>query len=240
MMRHRVSFRPVAPPVFRLAPCSLGAPDGTTANECFKRTFWPTFRATLLLAVALHMSVFGLLPRFQITEIARASEAMSAVDLPPTVEVPPPPEQIARPATPRVSTVAVDEQLTIAPTTFEQNPIESLGPPPEVSIDEDDRPPFIPYTAAPKLLNREETLELLERLYPPTLRNAGVGGTVVLWIYVDRDGTVGETRIGTSSGNMLLDQAAQRVAASMRFSPALNRDQVTAVWLSQPILFEVV
>ncbi len=240
MMRHRVAFRPVPPPVFRLAPCSLGKPDGTTANERFKRTFWPTFAGTLTMAVALHMAVFGLVPRFQIAEIARASEAMSAVDLPPSVEVPPPPERIARPATPRVSTVAVDEQLTIAPTTFEQNPIESLGPPPEVTVDEDDRPPFIPYTAAPKLLNREETLALLERLYPPSLRSAGVGGTVVLWVFVDTDGRVGETRVHTSSGYVLLDQAAQRVAASMRFTPAMNRDLVTAVWLSQPIFFEVV
>jgi TonB family protein len=198
--------------VFRLAPCSLGKPDGTTANERFKRTFWPTFAGTLTMAVALHMAVFGLVPRFQIAEIARASEAMSAVDLPPSVEVPPPPERIARPATPRVSTVAVDEQLTIAPTTFEQNPIESLGPPPEVTVDEDDRPPFIPYTAAPKLLK----------------------------VFVDTDGRVGETRVHTSSGYVLLDQAAQRVAASMRFTPAMNRDLVTAVWLSQPIFFEVV
>jgi TonB family protein len=226
--------------VFRLAPCSLGKPDGTTANERFKHTFWPTFAGTLSVAVVLHMAVFGFVPRFQITEIAQASEAMSAIDLPPAVEVPPPPERIARPATPRVSAVAVDEQLTIAPTTFEQNPVESLGPPPEVTVEEEDRPPFIPYTSAPKLLNREETLQLLRRFYPPSLRNAGVGGTVVLWIYVTEDGDVGDTQVATSSGYLLLDEAAQRVAQGMRFSPAMNRDRVTAVWLSQPILFEVV
>lgn len=240
MMRHRVAFRPRPPPVFRLAPCSLGKPDGTTANERFKHTFWPTFAATLTVAVALHMAVFGFLPRFQITEIARASEAMSAIDLPPTVEVPPAPERIARPATPRVSTVAVDEQLTIAPTTFEENPVESLGPPPEVTVEEKDRPPFIPYTSAPKLLNKEETLELLRRFYPPSLRSAGVGGTVVLWIFVETDGSVTETRVATSSGYLLLDKAAQQVAGGMRFSPAMNRDRVTAVWLSQPISFEVI
>jgi protein TonB len=226
-------------PVFRLVPFAIGRQPALTANEEFKQSFWPTFRVGLTAAVAVHMAVFGVVPSFRVADMVTASEAMSAVELPPTVEVPPPPEAIARPATPRVATVEMNEELTIAPTTFEENPVENLGPPPDVATP-DDRPAFIPYTVAPKLKNKEETLGLLQRLYPTSLKSAGIGGLVVLWIYVDTDGSVTQTRIATSSGYEALDEAAQKVAQGMRYTPAMNRDRVTAVWLSQPITFEVV
>ena len=37
--------------------------------------------------------------------------------------------QISRPATPVMATADIDEDITIAPTTFEENPIEDLPPP---------------------------------------------------------------------------------------------------------------
>ena len=104
---------------------------------------------------------------------------------------------------------------------------------------DDDRPEFIPYTVAPRLKNKEEVLALLRQVYPRTLRSASIGGTVLLWIYVDEGGDVQDARIAESSGYDGLDRAAQTVASAMHFTPAQNRDRVTAVWLSQPIFFEV-
>jgi TonB family protein len=238
-MAAKFGLGPMSAPVFRLVPFAIGRQPALTANEEFKQSFWPTFRVGLTAAVAVHMAVFGILPSFRVADMATASETMSLVELPPTVDVPPPPEAIARPATPRVAAVEMNEELTIAPTTFEQNPVENLGPPPDVAS-ADDRPAFIPYTVAPKLRNKDETLALLQRLYPMPLRSAGIGGTVVLWIYIDTEGAVTRTQVATSSGYAALDEAAQEVAKGMRFSPAMNRDRVTAVWLSQPITFEVV
>lgn len=228
-----------SPPALRLAPFRLDRSPGRTANQRFKRSFGPAFRIGLTLGVALHLAVFGAFPSFDVADVAVASEAMSAVDLPPSVEIPPPPEAIARPATPRVATVEVSEEITIAPTTFEENPVERLGPPPTVTDDASDRPPFIPYTVAPKLQNKEEVLALLERTYPPPLKSAGIGGTVMLWVYVDEGGRVTDARVAGSSGYRALDEAAQKVARGMRYTPAMNRDRVTAVWLAQPIKFDV-
>jgi protein TonB len=201
--------------------------------------FGPTLRVAIIGAVVAHFMIFQVMPRFDVAALAVAGEVMAAVDLPPEVKIPPPPEQIARPATPRVAAVDVSEDLTIAPTTFEDNAVENLGPPPAVVATDDDRPEFIPYTVAPRLRNREEVLALLRQVYPRALQNAGISGTVLLWIYVDDEGDVRDTRIAESSGYDGLDRAAQTVASAMHFTPAMNRDRVTAVWLEQPISFEV-
>lgn len=42
-----------------------------------------------------------------------------------------------------------------------------------------------------------------------------------------------------SAGDVATDTAGREVARTMRFSPALNRDRPTPVWVQQSILFEV-
>jgi TonB family protein len=71
------------------------------------------------------------------------------------------------------------------------------------------------------------------------LRDAQISGTVVVWIFIDVDGIVGNTLVQTPSGYAELDEAALSVARTMRFSPALNGEQRVAVWLSLPITFRV-
>ncbi|MFC1575658.1 energy transducer TonB, partial [Gemmatimonadota bacterium] len=77
------------------------------------------------------------------------------------------------------------------------------------------------------------------REYPPLLRDAGIGGTVDVWFYIDEEGAVLRTQINTSSGHRALDEAAMKVAQVIRFTPALNRDKRVAVWISLPITFQV-
>ena len=134
--------------------------------------------------------------------------------------------------------IDVDEDVTIASTTFESNPVENLPPPPKTASP-DDRPSFIPYTVAPVLTNKDEVLRFLQRIYPSQLKSAGVGGAVVLWLYIDEDGQVLRTVVAESSGFNQLDEAAQQVASKMEWKPAMNRDKKTAVWLSQAIDFSV-
>lgn len=102
-----------------------------------------------------------------------------------------------------------------------------------------EEPVFTPYTVAPDLRNREEVGRALEREYPPLLRDAGIGGTVVVYLFIDEEGAVQNTRVHTSSGHTSLDEAALRVGDVMRFSPAMNRDKKVPVWVSLPITFQV-
>jgi TonB family protein len=99
------------------------------------------------------------------------------------------------------------------------------------------QPVFTPFTVEPKLNNQPEVLRALQRYYPPLLRDAGIGGRVVMWFYIDETGRVLKTQLHESSGYEALDLAAQRVAETLRFTPGKNRDKAVPVWVQLPIAF---
>jgi len=55
---------------------------------------------------------------------------------------------------------------------------------------------------------------------PSFVKRAGIQGTVILDIYVDRTGVVVKVIIYKSSGHEILDKLAQEAAGRMRFTPA--------------------
>ena len=218
---------------------SEGLIEGTmTANDRFKRSFSGWFWGSMIAATALHFAVFAFWPSLEAEDVSFTADEIEAIELPPEIEIPPPPEAIARPATPVIAEAALDEDITIAPTTFEDNPVENLPPPPEsVETDVSAAPTFTPFTVAPDITNRSEVQRALEREYPPLLRDAGIGGTVKVWFFINENGQVQQTQVNTSSGHSALDEAALRVADVFRFTPALNRDKKVPVWVALDITF---
>lgn len=107
------------------------------------------------------------------------------------------------------------------------------GAPPDVTS----APVFVPVTIAPELRNRAEVARALERAYPPTLREAGMTGRVLVWILIDERGEVMKALVKESSGLAPLDQAALGVARLMRFTPGMNRDVRVKVWVAIPVEF---
>jgi TonB family protein len=209
------------------------------ANERFKRGYGNRVLAAIVISAGLHYLLFAYFPVLQAADLGSFEEGISVVELPPEVRIPPPPEQIARPATPRITEEPMREDVTIAPTTFEENPVDELPPPPPQTADVRDRPVYIARDVEPRLKNTRKIRELLRRLYPPMLREAGIGGTVVLWVFVEPDGTAGRTRVQTSSGYPPLDRTAEQIARQMFFFPAMSRDKPVGVWIAQPIRFTV-
>ncbi len=219
---------------------AVPALDHETANDRLKKSFATWFWGSMIAATVVHFAAFAFWPELTAEDFSFESAEMEAIELPPEIEIPPPPQQIARPATPVIATADIDEDITIAPTTFEDNPVEELPPPPdEVETDISAQPTFTPFTVAPKILNKDEVVRAMEREYPPLLRDAGIGGTVVVWFFIDENGAVKDYRINKSSGHQALDDAALKVADVYRFSPALNRDKKVPVWVSFPITFQV-
>jgi protein TonB len=209
-----------------------------TANEKFKRSFGNWFWGSMIVATLLHFAFFEFFPDLTAEDVSFTADELEAIELPPEIEIPPPPEQISRPATPVVAEANIDEDITIAPTTFEDNPVENLPPPPEEGgTDISAAPTFTPFTVAPDIRNRSEVQRALQREYPPLLRDAGIGGTVQVWFFIDENGRVQDTRVNQSSGHTALDEAAIKVAGVFQFSPALNRDKKVPVWVSLPITF---
>ncbi len=98
-------------------------------------------------------------------------------------------------------------------------------------------PTFTPYTVRPDIKNRSEVVRALEREYPPLLRDAGIGGTITVWFFIDDIGTVRKTLVNESSGHQALDEAALRVANQFQFTAAMNGEKPVPVWISLPITF---
>ena len=194
----------------------------------------------MIAATVLHFALFALWPDMTAADSSFEANELETIELPPKIEIPPPPQQIARPATPIIAEADIDEDITIAPTTFEDNPIEDLPPPPEQGQGQlSDAPVFTPYEVAPRVINEATVRQALAREYPTLLRDAGIGGEVQVWFFIDEEGKVQETRLYLSSGHLRLDEAALTVADIIQFTPAMNRDKVVPVWISLPILFQV-
>ena len=214
-------------------------PSLETANDRFKKSFDTWFWGSVLAATVVHFVMFMFWPSMTAEDVSFDSEELVAIELPPEIEIPPPPQAISRPATPVIAAADISEDITIAPTTFEDNPVAELPPPPdEEAVDISAAPSFTPYTVRPDLINQPEVERALEREYPPILRDAGIGGRVTVHFFIDEEGTVQNTLVAETSGHASLDDAALRVATVFRFTPALNLDKVVPVWISLPITFQ--
>ncbi len=222
-------------------PASPKAPDlPATANERLKSSFSSIFWGAMIVATVVHFAAFSLWPELRAADISYTSSEVSTVNLPPEIDIPAAPKAIARPAVPVVATTAVSEDITIAPTTFEATKVENLPPPPkEHRTDLAAQPTFTPYTVAPSILNKDQVVQAMMRNYPAILRDAGIGGTVIVYFFIDEHGVIQDQRVWKSSGQALLDSAAITVAGVYKFSPALNRDKKVPVWVQFPITFEV-
>jgi len=225
-----------------MADSSGAQAEVLTANDRLKRRSGDLFWWSLILAVVVHWALFMFFPTLSAQDMSFTTPEFTAYEIPPEVEIPPPPQQIARPARPVIADASIDEDVTIAPTTFEDNPIENLPPPPTTTAPDDISvaPVPTPFTVAPELKNRAEVQRALERYYPPLLRDAGIGGTVLVWFFIDETGKVESSLIKESSGHKALDEAALKVAEIMQFTPALNRDEEVPVWIALPIEFRTV
>lgn len=159
-----------------------------TANDRFKRGFGNWYWRSLIAATFLHFVAFLVFPSMGVSDVSYGEEALESVELPDDIEIPPPPEQIARPATPVVAEANIDQDVTIAETDFESNPIENLPPPPNMGNTGGQYSDFVPTSVRPELLNKDEVSRTLKAEYPTLLRDAGVEGRVVLYLWIEQIG----------------------------------------------------
>lgn len=220
------------------------SPEHRSAQQRVEESFGSYVWAGVILSALLHFALLNygsldILPDMSGT----VGRPMQQLETQPPVEIPPPPEAIARPAVPVISTrVDIDETITIASVTFQDNPVSALPAPtlPDAAQTADE-PTFTPYEVKPELRNPGEIQRALEARYPRTLRDAGIGGRSILWVYIDEAGAVKRTRLVESTGHAELDVIAQDVMREFaRFSPAYNRDQRVPVWIQIPVSFTAV
>ncbi|MQA89753.1 MAG: TonB family protein [Gemmatimonas sp.] len=211
------------------------------ANDRLKNSFNNWFWGSVLAAAIIHFLAIAFFPEMTAEDVSIASEEMEQVEIMNEFEIPPPPEQISRPAVPVLSTdISIADDITIGEVTFDENPVSDLPPPPTGDgVNVSDQPTFTPFEVRPELRNRSAYSSALQSQYPPMLRDAGIGGTVTLWVFINESGGVENTRIVAPSGYEQLDQVAESVMREVaEFSPALNRDQQVPVWIQIPVTFQ--
>jgi TonB family protein len=192
------------------------------------RTRWSSFRAVVLTLVACAIAVqaCALEGPVAIDEhgIELVDRATGSIAIDPSSDAPT--ADIPSGTDPRRGLVT---DSTYDPATVEPRSIAELRA----------APTFTPFTVAPSITNRDEVIRAMTESYPPLLRDAGVGGTVRVYFFINDAGIVEQVRLDKSSGHQALDDAALNVAGAYRFSPALNREEKVPVWVSFPITFQV-
>ena len=76
-------------------------------------------------------------------------------------------------------------------------------------------------------------------LYPESARRAGIQGTTMLRIFIERDGRVSDVTVQRSAGDQSLDQAASDAVRRWRFEPAVNSAGPVAMWAVVPVEFRI-
>jgi len=210
-----------------------------TANDRMKQSFPVWFWSSVIAAAVFHAAVIGLWPTLEADSVAFRMDEMMAIEMPPEVEIPPPPEAIRRPANPVVSAAQINQDVTISLTTFEANLPTNLPPPPvgRAQVDISANPTFTPYEVNPEVRNPDQVIAALGREYPPTLKDQRIGGTVIMHMFINQTGTVERCLVATTSGYSLLDAAGERVCPVFNFVPAQNMGQAVPVWVQIPITF---
>ncbi len=216
-------------------------PCSPTANERFKSRFGAWLWSGVILATVLHFALLKFFPALAAADVRFGVREFEAISLPPEIEIPPAPQAIARPAVPVVARAVLEEDVTIAPTTFERNPVEALPPPPSNVVRSlEEQPVFTPYTVAPSVRDLQRARRIVQEKYPRILQDAGIGGTVVVWALIDEEGVVRRSQVHVGCGQAMLDEAAVAAVMEFEFHPAYNYDQKVPVWISMPITFAVV
>jgi protein TonB len=75
--------------------------------------------------------------------------------------------------------------------------------------------------------------------YPKVARRRGYQGTVLLDVYIDKSGGVGDIKIFKTSGHAVLDKAAKAAVKNWLFEPGMKGEDKVAMWVKIPIRFQL-
>jgi|TARA_Y100000588_G_scaffold293457_1_gene313101 protein TonB len=202
-----------------------------TSVLSIKFTYPVIIRLSTLFSIILLILTFLIYPR-NLGLIALEDVELQEIiieNIPQTqqIEKPPPP---ARPSVPVESEDEdIADDLTIEETDLDSFEAWDAPPPPP----EGPRVKFIPYDDPP------QPLSSIRPVYPEIAQEAGIEGTVVVQVFVDKKGRVQDTLVLKGIPNTGLDEAAVTAIKKTRFRPAKQRERAVGVWISIPVNFRL-
>jgi periplasmic protein TonB len=148
---------------------------------------------------------------------------------------PPPPPKIETPPPPFVPPPDVAIEMPVEAPATAITTVTNVAPPKPAPAAAP--APVQTVRVAPKSDPRRP---LTQPEYPPSSRRAGEAGTVVLEVYVQENGRVGDARVKESSGFPKLDEAALReVKRSWRLVPGTENGKAVAMWGQFAVTFKL-
>ena len=201
------------------------------ATLAIKYKYPITIRLATLSSMLLLIFTFLIYPRYlgliDLEDIELQEIIIENIPQTQQFERPPPP---ARPSVPVESEDEdIADDLTIEETGLDNFEAWDAPPPPP----EGPRVKFIPYDDPPQPLSR------IRPVYPEIAQEAGIEGTVVVQVFVDKKGRVKDTVILKGIPNTGLDEAAISAIRKTRFKPAKQRERPVGVWISIPVNFRL-
>ena len=200
-----------------------------TANTEFKAKYNKYLQIGFLFAILVHAVAFAFWPEYVPSIYKLREERIEVIDIPPQIEVPPPPEEVARPEV-AVEVEASDEaseEETIAPTFLDAQNLPPAPPPPPPEPEM-----FFAFDTYPVVVQGAEPK------YPELARKAEVEGTVMIMVTIDEAGNVMSAWVAESSAEVL-NEAAVEAAYKFKFTPAKQRDVPVKATISIPFRFSL-
>jgi len=197
-----------------------------TAEQELKNSYPKALRVALIITLVGHLLVFVFGPEFRPSPYQLREKAQfEAVAIPDNFQVPPPPEEEAKPEIPTDIAPSDDASAdeTIASTELNVEAPPELPPAPKRAEF------FTAFDEAPQVIKQ------VKPVYPDMARQAELEGVVILLVGVDEFGNVIEATVLQSVPG--LDQAAIEAVYKWKFKPAKQRDIPVPVRISLPIRF---
>ena len=203
----------------------------TELSASLKYSYPVIVRITSFVGIILLILVFLVFPRV-VNRVELDEEVqiiIEQIDIPQTEQFdrPPPP---ARPSIPVESeSEDIADDVTLDEFNLDDFDAWDAPPPPP----EGPRVKFITYDDPPVPLSP------IRPKYPEIAQEAGIEGTVVIQVFIDKKGRVKETVVLKGIPNTGLDEAATTAIRKVRFRPAKQRERAVGVWISIPVNFRL-
>lgn len=199
-----------------------------TENDRFKARYAVYLRWSTATAVAIYLLIFLFSPVLEIEPYRLKEETIQVVDIPQTIDIPPPPQELPKPQVPieAAPDAEVEEDIDIAPSI----PEDFSAPPPSMGAVGDAGNTFVAFDTKPEITHFERPV------YSEFAREAGLEGMVVVDVLVGTDGRVKAARLSRTV-HPVLDAASLTAAQRCRFTPGKQRNIPVEVWVSLPYNF---
>lgn len=198
-----------------------------TANSEFKAQYRKWFDIALIISLSIHLIAFAVIRPFEFAALRTEQEELEVIEIPPEIDIPPPPKAIERPKIPieALDDEEVEEEETIQDTTFNPEDMLDAPPPPPPSSGD-----FYVFDEAPK------PKRIVQPEYPTMARQAGIEGTVVLKVTIDERGRVIRVVVLRSDSEVFNDAAIEAMQ-QWTFIPAEQSGNPVKSTVSIPLEF---